>query len=281
MKNLKFAFVEIKGGFGNQIFQLSFAQYLKKNGFFVFINVQKNWKLGHEFKYEAFGFKKSNKLVIKILQMIYKSSEGKKFVNFYRKFFDSYFSKYFKLDQLATLGTKTINYFDGYWQDIKILESQKEFIKCSLKKMPLFQKAFKKTILSGSTIVHIRRGDYVDIDEDLSVDFYKNAINYCKKNIKNFNYDIFTDDVEWVNNQSIFNEALNIYGPSSNNDLKFTTITNMFNYENYIIGNSTFSLIPAILSERENSTILISEPRFRHSHRELNFYNHWIRIKNI
>ena len=35
------AVVEIKGGFGNQIFQYSFANYLKNKGYEVTVNINK------------------------------------------------------------------------------------------------------------------------------------------------------------------------------------------------------------------------------------------------
>ena len=49
-----------------------------------------------------------------------------------------------------------------------------------------------------NTVLHIRRGDYVAMGEDLSIDFYEESLNKMNKNIDKFSYDIFTDDEDWV-----------------------------------------------------------------------------------
>ena len=54
----------------------------------------------------------------------------------------------------------------------------------------------------------------------------------------------------------------------------------MLNFENYIVGNSTFSLIPAVLSESKESKILVAEPWFRNKNKKLNVPNNWIKINN-
>ena len=55
----------------------------------------------------------------------------------------------------------------------------------------------------------------------------------------------------------------------------------MINFENYVIGNSTFSLIPAILSKTEKSKLIVSDPRFKHSDSDLKFNEAWTKIQNF
>ena len=55
----------------------------------------------------------------------------------------------------------------------------------------------------------------------------------------------------------------------------------MIGYGNYVVGNSTFSLIPAILSEDETTKIVIAEPWFRNKTKDLNFRYKYIKIKNV
>ena len=43
-----------------------------------------------------------------------------------------------------------------------------------------------QNIHEGKTLVHVRRGDYVDVGENLNIKFYEESITYCKENIKNF-----------------------------------------------------------------------------------------------
>ena len=55
--------------------------------------------------------------------------------------------------------------------------------------------------------LHVRRGDYVNLNENLNDIFYKKSLDYCKNNIESFNYEIFTDDYEWVKSNKIFKDA--------------------------------------------------------------------------
>ena len=85
----------------------------------------------------------------------------------------------------------------------------------------------------------VRRGDYLSLKEDLSIEFYQNALIYCKENIKNFNYEIFTDDIEWVKNQNIFRDALEINPPSDEPD----EVINFFYFYREFFWQCTFSLV--------------------------------------
>ena len=39
----------------------------------------------------------------------------------------------------------------------------------------------------------------------------------------------------------------------------------MLSYENFIVGNSTFSLVPALLSNSKNKKIFVADPWFRNT----------------
>ena len=60
--------------------------------------------------------------------------------------------------------------------------------------------------------MHVRRGDYIDIGENLNVRFYEEAINLCKSKIDKFSFEVFTDDLKWVTEQNIFKNAKAIHG---------------------------------------------------------------------
>lgn len=272
------AVVEIKGGFGNQIFQYSFANHLKKIDVDVSINIQNQ----DEFILDShiFEFKKASKLYVRLLKILYKISESKKFKIFDELIFSKFFSKSSKPEHFQLNNLRYLNHFDGYWQDVEILVQQKDFIIDCLKKIEAFRNFSQNIPNRGSTLLHVRRGDYLNVNENLNDNFYVNSIEYCQKNIENFHFDIFTDDFEWVKNNKIFNSANNIYGPSSDMESLLIDVAKMFNYENFIIGNSSFSLIPAVLSEVKSSKILYADPWFRNSKRNLNFNINWIGIEN-
>ena len=65
------AVVEIKGGFGNQIFQYSFANYLNSKGYEVTVNINKIiYKSGTQrfpLNNNNFGFKQTNQFIVLLL----------------------------------------------------------------------------------------------------------------------------------------------------------------------------------------------------------------------
>jgi len=281
------AIVEVKGGFGNQIFQFAFANYLRNLGYDVKISTyhltstskgitDRNLILN----VNHFNFKNAKLLNIKFLIFLNKilaSEKLKRFNNFY---VGSFYCKYSKFDQFNLNQKKFLNYFDGYWQDIILLENQKKFIINSLKKNEKIKKAFQKPVKKGTTLLLVRRGDYISMGEDLNEKFYIEALNFCKKNIEKFSYEIFTDDVNWVNNKNIFKDNLNIHPPSNKPEDVIRIFSNMLNFQNYIVGNSTFSLIAAILSETKNSLIIVSNPWFKNRESVSNIKSSWKKIEN-
>ena len=50
------------------------------------------------------------------------------------------------------------------------------------------------------------------LEINLTENYYKNCINLLKKEFKELEFDIFTDDKEWVLNQGIFLDCRKIYG---------------------------------------------------------------------
>ena len=244
------AVVEIKGGFGNQIFQYSFANYLKNKGYKVTVNLSTS---NNRFPLDCrnFGFKKASKIFVWFLRFLFSISQ-KRF----------------------------LNYFDGYWQNIDLVKSQKVYLKKCLE-IHLDNSINTPNNIIGSTLVHVRRGDYINVNEELNIEFYVNALNFCKNNIKDFSYEVFTDDLQWVKNQKIFNDAKSINGPKNNLDNLLVDINKMLEFQNYVVGNSTFSLIPALLSNSEHPLIIVANPWMRNSISELKLDNSWIKIKNF
>lgn len=116
--------------------------------------------------------------------------------------------------------------------------------------------------------------------EELDILFYKKSLDYLENNIAEFKFDVFTDDYEWVKSQEIFDKAENIYSEKDFNNDPVETFAKMFSYNNFIVGNSTFSLIAAFMVESNSSIIIIADPWFRKiKHPGFSFKN-WIKIEN-
>lgn len=273
------AVVEIKGGFGNQIFQYSFANYLKNKGYKVTVNLSTS---NNRFPLDCrnFGFKKASKIFVWFLRFLFSISQKRfYFVNFNWPI-NTFFRKEYNFESFSKNKKRFLNYFDGYWQNIDLVKSQKVYLKKCLE-IHLDNSINTPNNIIGSTLVHVRRGDYINVNEELNIEFYVNALNFCKKNIKNFNYEVFTDDLQWVKNQKIFNDAKSINGPKNNLDNLLVDINKMLEFQNYVVGNSTFSLIPALLSNSEHPLIIVANPWMRNSISELKLDNSWIKIKNF
>lgn len=263
------ALVDLMGGLGNQIFQLNFANYLKKEGFNVYINLEwfnsdifndgttrrslilnpldfelenANKFILNKFSYfeNLQNYKIINKLSLPILKNTYKQHNG----------------HFFDLEN-----KKKYNRFSGYWQNQKYLKGQKNYLLNSLEKNSLFNLNLNSP--NQKTLIHIRKTDYVKLGEELPESYYKNAINEISRKEKLFKYDIFTDEKILASTSELYKNAENIYLNSEENPI--ITLSKMMNYKNYIIANSTFSLLPAYLSYSSDSIVIYPKPWYKYS----------------
>ena len=274
------AVVEIKGGFGNQIFQYSFANYLKDEGYEVTVNLNKIiFKPGTQrfpLNSNNFGFRQTNLFMVWLLKFLYFVSQK----NIFNRSINKIFRKEYNFESFLKGEGRSLNHFDGYWQNIELIKNQKDYLIESLKKEEVVKNNLSFDTNDGTTLVHVRRGDYVDIGENLDIKFYEEAISLCKSKIDKFTFEVFTDDFEWVSEQNIFKEAKAIHGPKENIEELLFDITKMFNFQNFIVGNSTLPLIPAIFLSSKTSLTIIADPWMKNSSIDLNFEKSWIKIKN-
>tara|TARA_B100001057_G_scaffold500029_1_gene613081 strand:+ start:28700 stop:29566 length:867 start_codon:yes stop_codon:yes gene_type:complete len=284
----KIAIIEILGGLGNQLFQLAFANYLKKNNVRVLISTNILKKVKNEknpviarrdlaFPLNYFGLHNINYFLYKFLKLIKKL----KISVFLNKATGKKIFGYANQDKFNLNNLYLINEYYGYWQKSEFLLESKDFLVQALSNEKSIQQALLSKPVKGSTALHIRRTDYVEMDEDLSINFYKEAILYCKKNVNNFRYSIFTDDIEWVKSQSIFNDTEKIYSQEDNIDKTVQHFSEMIKFENFIVGNSTYSLMAAIIRDNKFSKIIIADPWFRNQKYNDFQYTDWIKIKNV
>ena len=156
-KNLNknaFCVVNIKGGFGNQLFQYSFANYLKELGVKVktsskFYNnlTRDDSKITYReqiFDSTFFNFSEINKVeynTLKFLKKIDESSKLKRVSNNWN--LDSY--SYIKERDLKDINKKAkYIVFDGYWQDIAFIKNQRKFLISKLSKKRILKETFEK-----------------------------------------------------------------------------------------------------------------------------------------
>ena len=268
----KIAILEIKGGLGNQLFILNFIDFLEKNNFKVysitnFYESQKKNSLNtdHRELYLHGDFLRLNiasKKCANFLSFILTLPNRRN--NFWRnvlfkisKLFICYVDDSNLVQKIK--GSKNIFFFDGYFQNYNFLQSNVELIK-RLSLDPKFK--FDNSITdSNLAAVHVRRRDYLNMSEELGITYYQNALVYLKKTIGDFNFNVFTDDVEWCKNNSLFNEAVSIKEASLENTIDH--FIEMTTYKNFIISNSTYSYMAAYLSTEIGKVVVEPKPWFK------------------
>ena len=289
MKNLCIL-VEIKGGFGNQIFQFAFANKLKDEGFNVFINTE-YFKFNREeikdntyrnliIKENIFGLKKINIFYLYFFKILKKINESRKLNKLFKRSGLPYFIKLKDSNfDKKLLDTKFVH-LDGYWQNIDNLVSQKEFLVEALSKIDILKKPINFLPQENTVMLLIRRGDYIKMEEDLSLNFYKKCIETITNKLDKFELSIFTDDIQWVKEQKIFDNAKRVFGPEEEPEKVLDLFSKMLQNKHFIVANSTFSLIAAFVKEMDDSIIIVSDPWFRNKEKEKLSLDNWIKIPN-
>ena len=277
----KKAIVVVKGGFGNQLFQYCLANHLKKNNFSVkidtsFFNINdfdtRNTYRHLSFTPKELGFKKANKFSIIIFNFLRKINKlNIKFLTF----------EYFKGYNHVNLKFKDFNLFDGYWQNKILLDESKDFLIKYLSNKDSFKENISLKDPKFNTLVHVRRDDYIGMSEELTISYYKESISKMNKMVKDFQYDIFTDDKRWVKNNDVFSDAKNIFDQENFGNEPIATFINMIKYKNFILANSTFSLLASYLKDNDDSKIITPTPWFRNIDHPGFLYNNWIAVENI
>lgn len=152
-----------------------------------------------------------------------------------------------KLDTLS-LDENILNYcpdnidLHGYFQDIKYFEDNAEDIRNSFTFLDIYSEIAKQyfysTFLNEEVIaLHIRKGDYILHSHHpiQSLEYYYKALKFFNQNLKVL---IFSDDINWAQQQEIFKSERFFFSTYNNSavDLCMQTFCNY-----HIIANSTFS----------------------------------------
>jgi len=155
---------------------------------------------------------------------------------------------------------------DGYFQSEKYFADAKKDVASAL--------GFKMGIKRISCAIHIRRGDYLQYQDQfptLPIDYYRFAMELMG-GITDSGYHkfrIYSDDIEWCKqafhpdkklfNLMAFNAPLDIEFSLLREPL--TAMRDMYNADAFIIANSTFSLFPALL--RTDNPLVIAPAEHR------------------
>lgn len=233
------------GGLGNQIFQI-----------YEFI-------INNE-KYTHYSTLLFNKRALKFLRKFYFSDNQFKKLNF------TFAKVLFMLTKLKLLNINSdvsylqsniiskskISFTNGYFQK-SFNSSELDILKGILKQFSILDNP--NCYPDNNVLIHIRRADYIEIGEDLKLEYYLEAINYFKKKISHPKFFILTNDRSWVENNILPVVKCNYIDLS---DARLI-LNEMIRFKNIILSNSTLSYWGYMLNVNETKTATVPNPWFR------------------
>lgn len=194
--------------------------------------------------------------------------------NFYQRVYNRifhhvsnhYYESFFKCeDDIVPFLKKTDNcYLEGWWQykDIAIpLVSmiQKEIIEIDKIQDKNIKETTNRIDECESVAIHVRRGDYLKYSKlfgNICTDeYYKAAIKYSFKRIKNPVFFVFTDDKDYC--ELLFGDSAIICPPVDAKKAYFDILL-MSKCKHHILANSTFSWWGTALSKNKGIVIMPS-----------------------
>lgn len=160
-------------------------------------------------------------------------------------------------------------YLNGYWQSEKFFERYKEEI-LSFFKWP----EVKNYDFENSCSIHIRRGDYLNLQHVhpiQTLDYYEKALEVVNPQGNVF---IFSDDIDWCEQNLKFKNQIFMKGNSNIEDLRYMSLCT-----NNIIANSSFSWWGAYLNQNLSKTVVCPKKWFGDStyDKDLKLHN-WVEI---
>lgn len=173
----------------------------------------------------------------------------------------------------------------GGWHNFRYFDNIKnqfpQIFKFPVDKLNTFSTGILNGInTTNSVSIHVRRGDYLKganrkmFGEICTLDYYRKAIDYVRDRVDNPTFFIFSNDIEWVNDNLDIPDAIFVDKNSGNDS--WMDMYLMSKCQNIIIANSTFSWWGAYLSE---ASVVICPSRFINDEHSGEIYpDNWIRV---
>ena len=263
--NNKMVIIRIHGGFGNQLFCLNYARYLKNNSYEnVFIDINSGFIddiFKRKFEISQFINQNDNILFSKI-----KSKVFWRFFSYTIRILELLLRKFRIKNRIIVFeDVKNVNYIPGiynigFWQNQKYLISDnEEFLNVfnSILKINKnqYQTSFPNVQIIG---LHYRSKDY---DHKLNLSYYKKAIEriYKEKNQSKFQIHIFTDELNKAKKELSYLDKK--YNCKFFNQSLINDFIDMASCDHLIIARSTFSWWAAYFLNNKNKKALICIPK--------------------
>lgn len=193
---------------------------------------------------------------------------------------------YVKEDKLeyipcVLIPNKSDIYYDGYWHSAKYFDEYRRDLENQfVVKDDLVDEAF--ALMSEDwrdaelVAVHIRRGDYITQNNPnaMGEDYYKSAIEACKKRVRNPVFCFFSDDLQWVSDK--FKDVPNAIMANADRKLDdMQELQLMQRCHHQIISNSSYSWWAAWLNGNPHKIVIA--PMFWKNKKDM-MPDEWLRI---
>ena len=267
--------IHVNCGLGNQMFQYAFGQAI---GMSTGINVSYDlsWfekkniaETGTPRKYELNVFE-TNIIEPKLFYLLKYDLYDSSFIHrLYKKALRStgivnllYEQNEFMIDYSLINRINKKSYIVGYFQTedyfIKYENSIRNMFRFRYELSENSKKYYNDILKSNSVGIHIRRGDFLKYKSfgTCSNEYYINAIKYILSKIDAPKFFIFSDDLNWVKEQSFFNNLNISYVEGNIEDKSYEDMRLMSLCRHNIISNSSFSWWGSWLNNNQNKIVI-------------------------
>ncbi|KAA6303633.1 MAG: O-antigen biosynthesis glycosyltransferase WbnK [Candidatus Ordinivivax streblomastigis] len=124
---------------------------------------------------------------------------------------------------------------------------------------------------SHSVSIHVRRGDYFTVPvynflAILTLQYYKNALQYLKSRFTDLRFFLFSNDMDWVKDHFTFLDNWVIVDTSNEAISDYYDLLLMSKSKHNIIANSSFSFWAAWLNQNPQKVVVVPEVWDKYNH---------------
>lgn len=272
--------IRVWEGLGNQMFQYAYARAMKERGEHVRLDMGRYYddmfsktqgscsrENGiHNFnirissidveQYGKYKYLRKKTLLDNVIFFLSKHSLWR--YNFYETASAGYYEK-----AVCLHGNY---YIKGYFQNERYFADIRDILLREFTpKRKIVISSRLRSVLSGSETVsvHIRRGDYVRLRNNLNLAYYEKALEQIRKFYQNPVFLIFSDDLVWVKENMQLPEENVFYVNEDGNYADYEELLIMSRCKSNIIANSTFSWWAAWLNQNDEKHVIAPKKWFR------------------
>ena len=157
-------------------------------------------------------------------------------------------------------------YLIGYWQSYRYFHSIRSSLLSEITPSkpldPHYQDYLDEIQMTHSAMVHVRRGDYVNLPSAakihgfIGLDYYHQGMNLLIKKNVDVQFFVFSDDLDWAQKNLPHQERITFIQSLDADDAVVQELKLMTSCQNHLIANSSLSWWGAWLGKDLNKTVI-------------------------